>query len=109
MFSRLGTPGALPAYFHCLIGTDRTGITGLLLLGMMGVEEETLYRDYLMSNFANIGGSRSLEVPETFLRYMHRGNCNSEKYVYNTKDSKMTIGSKIDERYEFDRLVYIEN
>lgn len=30
-------------------------------------------------------------------------------YIYNTKDSKMTIGSKIDERYEFDRLVYIEN
>ncbi len=91
MFSRLGTPGALPAYFHCLIGTDRTGITGLLLLGMMGVEEETLYRDYLMSNFANIGGSRSLEVPETFLRYMHRGNCNGDKYVYNTKDAQYGV------------------
>ena len=30
-------------------------------------------------------------------------------YIYNKKDGKMTIGSKIDERYEFDRIVYIEN
>jgi len=86
MFSTLGTEGRLPAYFHCQIGTDRTGITGLLLLGLMGVEEEVLYRDYLMSNFASIGGSRSLEVPETFLRYILRGNCNSGKYVYTGND-----------------------
>ena len=30
-------------------------------------------------------------------------------YIYNQKDGKMSIGSKIDERYEFDRIVYIEN
>ena len=82
MFSRLGTPGALPAYFHCAIGTDRTGITGLLLLGLMGVSEESLYRDYLMSNFANIGGSRNAGVPEKFILHMLRGRCNGNKYVY---------------------------
>ena len=82
MFSRLGTPGALPAYFHCAIGTDRTGITGLLLLGLMGVSEESLYRDYLMSNFASIGGSRNAGVPEKFILNMLRGRCNGNKYVY---------------------------
>ena len=82
VFSRLGTPGALPAYFHCAIGTDRTGITGLLLLGLMGVSEESLYRDYLMSNFASIGSSRSPSVPEKFILYMLRGKCNGNKYVY---------------------------
>ena len=91
MFSRLGTPGALPAYFHCAIGTDRTGITGLLLLGLMGVEEKTLYRDYLMSNFANIGSSRSPSVPDTFIRYMLRGDCNSNKYVYRNKDAEYGV------------------
>ncbi len=90
-FSTLGSEGRLPAYFHCRIGTDRTGITGLLLLGLMGVEEEVLYRDYLMSNFANIGGSRSSEVPETFLRYILRGNCNGGKYVYDTKDAQYGV------------------
>ena len=91
MFSKLGTPGALPAYFHCAIGTDRTGTAGLLLLGLMGVEEETLYRDYLMSNFANIGGSRTPSVPEKFIRYMLRGDCNSNKYVYRNKDAEYGV------------------
>ena len=88
VFSTFGAEGALPAYFHCRIGTDRTGITGLLLLGLMGVEEEVLYRDYLMSNFANIGGSRNADIPEDFLRYILRGNCNSMKYLYDTKDAQ---------------------
>jgi len=91
VFSTLGSAGALPAYFHCRIGTDRTGITGLLLLGLMGVEEEVLYRDYLMSNFANIGGSRSSAIPEKFIRYILRGNCNDGKYVYNTKDAQYGV------------------
>ncbi len=91
VFSTLGSEGRLPAYFHCRIGTDRTGITGLLLLGLMGVEEEVLYRDYLMSNFANIGGSRSSAIPEKFIRYILRGNCNDGKYVYNTKDAQYGV------------------
>ena len=94
MFSRLGTAGALPAYFHCAIGTDRTGVTGLLLLGLMGVEEETLYRDYLMSNFASIGSSRSASVPEKFIRYMLRGDCNSNKYVYRNNAYGATVAGR---------------
>ena len=82
VFSTLGTPGRLPAYFHCRIGTDRTGIVGLLLQALCGATEETLYRDYLASNFANIESSRSPEVPETFLRYLYRGHCYDGKYVY---------------------------
>ena len=91
LFSRLGTSGALPAYFHCAIGTDRTGTAGLLLLGLMGVEEEVLYRDYLMSNFANIGSSRTPSVPEKFIRYMLRGDCNGQKYVYRNKDAEYGV------------------
>lgn len=91
VFATWGAAGNLPSYFHCQIGTDRTGVTGLLLLGLMGVEEEVLYRDYLMSNFANIGGSRSSAIPEQFIRYILRGNCNSGKYVYNTKDAQYGV------------------
>ena len=95
-FSTLGTEGRLPAYFHCRIGTDRTGIMGLLLLGLMGVEEEVLYRDYLMSNFANIGGSRDSSIPETFIKYLLRGDCNSGKYAYTSNDA--TYGRSIASR-----------
>ena len=91
VFATWGAAGNLPSYFHCQIGTDRTGVTGLLLLGLMGVEEEVLYRDYLMSNFANIGGSRSSAIPEQFIRYILRGNCNDGKYVYNTKDAQYGV------------------
>jgi protein-tyrosine phosphatase len=94
MFSRLGTQGALPAYFHCAIGTDRTGITGLLLLGLMGVEEEVLYRDYLTSNFANIGSSRTPGVPEKFILYLLRGDCNSNKYVYRENAYGATVAGR---------------
>ena len=94
VFAALGSEGALPAYFHCAIGTDRTGITGLLLLGLMGVEEETLYRDYLMSNFANIGGSRSPSVVDTFLRYIHRGNCNGGKYRFADNDYGLSVAAR---------------
>ena len=93
-FSTLGTQGRLPAYFHCRIGTDRTGVMGMLLLGLMGVDEDVIYRDYLMSNFANIGGTRGREVPETFLRYLLRGNCNDGKYVYDDNDYGLSVAAR---------------
>lgn len=49
-----------PLIFHCNIGTDRTGMFAFLINGLLGVSEEDLYRDYLFSNFANIGGERGL-------------------------------------------------
>ena len=48
-----------PLMFHCSIGTDRTGFISFILNALAGVQEECLYQDYLMSNFAKIGGSRS--------------------------------------------------
>lgn len=46
-----------PIAFHCVRGTDRTGALAWLLEALCGVNEADLYRDYLFSNFANIGGS----------------------------------------------------
>ena len=34
------------------------GFISFLINALAGVEEEFLYRDYLMSNYANIGGTR---------------------------------------------------
>lgn len=47
-----------PVFFHCAIGTDRTGCVAFLLLGLLGVEEENLYYDYMFSNYGLIWGSR---------------------------------------------------
>ena len=49
-----------PCIYHCRIGTDRTGFVTYLLLGLFGVEEEDIYRDYLFSNFGVIEDTRTL-------------------------------------------------
>lgn len=43
-----------PMYFHCNIGTDRTGMITYLLNAYLGVNEVNLYFDYLFSNFGLI-------------------------------------------------------
>lgn len=45
-----------PVAFHCAIGRDRTGTVAVLLLGLLGVDEETAMRDYLMSMHSTAGG-----------------------------------------------------
>lgn len=43
---RIGAPDALPAVFHCAAGKDRTGVTAMLLLGLLGVPREYIAADY---------------------------------------------------------------
>jgi protein-tyrosine phosphatase len=47
---RFAEPSALPALFHCTAGKDRTGVTAMLLLGVLGVPDETIIADYSLSN-----------------------------------------------------------
>lgn len=44
-----------PAFFHCRIGTDRTGLCATLLNGLLGLSITEIYQDYLFSNFGSIG------------------------------------------------------
>ncbi|WP_459502332.1 tyrosine-protein phosphatase [Bacillus sp. C1] len=43
-------PENLPVVNHCTAGKDRTGFGSALLLLLLGVPEETVMRDYLLSN-----------------------------------------------------------
>ena len=43
------------AIFHCTAGKDRTGWASALLLGVLGVPEETIVADYLLSNEYYLG------------------------------------------------------
>ena len=47
-----------PVFYHCRIGTDRTGITGMMINGLLGVDFEECLQDYLFSNFAPIDNQR---------------------------------------------------
>ncbi len=46
----LAEPGASPLLFHCSAGKDRTGWTAAVLLTALGVDRETVFTDYLLTN-----------------------------------------------------------
>ena len=57
-FNLLGDSNNYPVFFHCRIGTDRTGLCAILLSGLLGVPLNEIYQDYLFSNFGNIQEKR---------------------------------------------------
>ena len=61
IFTMLADPSNYPCDIHCVRGTDRTGCIAYLFKGLLGFDEEALYRDYLFSNFYNIGSPVKLE------------------------------------------------
>ena len=49
-FTEVATADSLPALFHCTTGKDRTGWAAAATLLFLGVDEEDVYRDYLLTN-----------------------------------------------------------
>lgn len=49
-FSLLQNEKDVPLMFHCSAGKDRTGMGAALVLFALGVDEETIFEDYLSSN-----------------------------------------------------------
>jgi protein-tyrosine phosphatase len=50
IFHSFMQPNAFPLLMHCSTGKDRTGVVAALLLLALGVPEETVYADYMLSN-----------------------------------------------------------
>jgi len=50
LFLALGNENKLPALFHCTTGKDRTGWAAAAFLTLIGVPEEAVMEDYLLSN-----------------------------------------------------------
>jgi protein-tyrosine phosphatase len=76
MFSSILQPGAVPALFHCTTGKDRTGWATAALLLLLGVPEDAVRDEYLLTNdyllpalkpyfdmFAAMGGDPELLRP----------------------------------------------
>jgi len=57
MLLALADESNYPIVYHCVRGTDRTGALAYLIGAMCGMNELDLMRDYLFSNFANIGSN----------------------------------------------------
>jgi protein-tyrosine phosphatase len=57
-FGVLTAPGALPAVFHCTAGKDRTGIMAAMTLDLLGVPDDVIADDYVLTDVTR---PRSLE------------------------------------------------
>lgn len=72
LFRVLGEEDNYPLLFHCSIGTDRTGAVSFVLLSLLSVSEEDIYRDYLFSNFGYIEGIRRKTAIDDYLLFVER-------------------------------------
>ena len=52
LLALLSDARAYPAVFHCSAGKDRTGIVAALVLGLLGVPDDTIVGDYALSRDA---------------------------------------------------------
>ena len=48
-----------PVHFHCSLGRDRTGTLSILLMGLLGVREGDIAKEYELTYFAPVGYSVS--------------------------------------------------
>ena len=55
IFHTLADENNYPTFFHCRIGTDRTGALAMLINALLGLSEKEIYKDYLFSNFGGVG------------------------------------------------------
>ena len=71
-FEFLSDENNYPVFFHCKIGTDRTGVCAVLLGGLLGCSLDDIYKDYLFSNFGKIGEKRGIGTGDShdMLKYI---------------------------------------
>ena len=58
VFHALSDINNYPIFYHCRIGTDRTGLCAIMISGLLGVSLNDIFQDYLFSNFGNIQEKR---------------------------------------------------
>lgn len=60
--------GELPLYFHCTAGKDRTGVCAAVLLSLLGVSDDDIVREFLLTNEyrASIISSPPAQMPDGY-------------------------------------------
>lgn len=95
-FNLLGDSSNYPVYFHCRIGTDRTGLCANLLYGLLGVPVNEIYQDYLFSNFGKIGEKRYIGAKagqDNIQNYMNEiNNLSGETFKNKVYNALLAIG-----------------
>ena len=71
-----------PVYFHCSLGRDRTGTIAMMILGILGVHEGDISKEYELTQFAPNGWATSSGESTKMTRLVdYKGAAN---YIWNT-------------------------
>ena len=92
VFEILSDETNYPVMIHCSIGTDRTGMLSFLINALVGVPEEDLCRDYLFSNFGNIGSKRKISQLKESTYYVDIQNTNGDSIRDKTYNCLVELG-----------------
>jgi protein-tyrosine phosphatase len=60
----LARPDAVPAVFHCTAGKDRTGILAAIVLSAVGVRDEDIVDDYMLTGESRAARNAYLQLNE---------------------------------------------
>ena len=88
----------LPLYFHCAQGKDRTGFLAYLFEAFMGVPEENLMRDYLLSNLGKTGSVSVSKLVGSSSQYNYVDYLNGKEVSTQSNVKYQAEGSTIKER-----------
>lgn len=85
-FEILADENNYPINFHCSIGKDRTGCLAYLVEGLLGFDQETMYRDYMFTNYADAGMCKMSDLTDrygdTLSKYENGETINEKIYNY---------------------------
>jgi len=84
MLHTIASPDAAPVMFHCRGGKDRTGFAAMLLLGLLGVDDEALIYDYVLTHRA-----REKKNASYYASFLERTkDVDKAKYMFTLYDVK---------------------
>lgn len=105
ILNHLADPDPSPMLIHCTAGKDRTGVICALILSLCGVDDETVAREYELTELGLAARKEEfvahlLNVAETMNIESIRGNREAaERMVGARKDSMLATLAMIREKY----------
>ena len=94
-FNILADEKNYPINFHCSIGKDRTGCMAYLIEGLLGFDQETIYRDYMFTNFADAGMCKLTDITDRYGKTINNyesGETLQEK-IYNYLNQEIGVST----------------
>ena len=92
-FKYLSEEENYPIAFHCSIGKDRTGCLAYLVEGLLGFDQETMYRDYMFTNFADAGMCKLTDITDRYGKTLddYESGSTLQEKVYNYLNQEIGV------------------